>query len=175
MNGAVSVKLRVAESARGVLGSAGRRAESCGDESLGPVVPLWVVSGSSLEIDGGAHMQKQAARQQARLRARQARATVREEEAQRERRLATWGEQVAVALAERDQALADCEQRAGRALRAMIEDEGLSTQAALAWCGDDTLTGRQVYRLIRELIDDEDGGDGDDLHQREDSTRDGPE
>ncbi|MDQ3359553.1 MAG: hypothetical protein M3520_12170, partial [Actinomycetota bacterium] len=43
----------------------------------------------------------------------------------------------------------DCEQRAGRALRSLIEDEGLSTQEALAWCGDETLTGREVYRLIR--------------------------
>lgn len=110
-------------------------------------------------------MRKQALRQQARLRARQARANVRQEQAQRERRLTNWGEQVAAALAERDAVLADCEQRAGRALRTLIEDERLSTQQALAWCGDDTLTGREVYRLIRGLSDDKDGSDGDDSDQ----------
>jgi hypothetical protein len=98
-------------------------------------------------------VRKQVVRQQARLRARQARANARREEAQRDRRLAGWGEQVAAALAERDAALTDCEQRAGRALQALIRDEGLSTQEALAWCGDGTLTGREVHRLIRGLID----------------------
>ncbi len=109
----------------------------------------------------------QMVRQQARLRARQARAKVRQEQAQRERRLAKWGEQVAVALAERDAVVTDCERRAGRALRSLIEDEGLSTQDALAWCGDEGLTGREVYRLIRAATDDDDdqaddGGSGQD-------------
>ncbi|MCE0485439.1 hypothetical protein [Ornithinimicrobium sediminis] len=96
----------------------------------------------------------QLVRQQARARARQARAKVRQEQAKRERRLGKWAEKVLVALAERDAAVSNCEQRAGRALRSLIEDEGLSTQEALAWCGDDTLTGREVYRLIRGVADD---------------------
>lgn len=96
-------------------------------------------------------MQKQARRQQARLRARQARAKVREEQAEKERRLARWGEAVVVALAERDAGVAECEQRAGRALRSLIGEGGLTTQEALAWCGSDTLSGREVNRLIRRL------------------------
>lgn len=108
-------------------------------------------------------MQKQTVRQQARARARQARAKVRREQAERERRLFKWGEQVAVALAQRDAVVRDCEQRAGLALRSLIEQEGLSTQEALAWCGGDTLTGREVHRLIRCITDgDEDGGAGED-------------
>lgn len=78
-------------------------------------------------------VQKQARRQQARLRARQARAKVRGERAGRERRLARWGEAVVVALLERDEAIAECEQRAGRALRALIVEGGIKTQEALAW------------------------------------------
>lgn len=71
-------------------------------------------------------MQEQTARQQGRARARQARVKVREEQVQRERRLARLGERVAVA--ERDAVVADCEQRAGRALRSLVKDEGLSTR-----------------------------------------------
>lgn len=88
---------------------------------------------------------KQTVRQQARSRARQARAKVREDKAQQDRRLSTLGEQVTVALAERHAS----EQRAGRALRSMIDDEGLRTSEALAWCGDEGLTAREAHRLIR--------------------------
>ncbi len=98
----------------------------------------------------------QTVRQQARARARQARAKVRQEQAKRERRLAKWGEQVTVALAERDAVVTDCEQRAGQALRSLIKDEGLSTREALAWCGDEGLTGREAYRLIRAATEDRD-------------------
>lgn len=108
-------------------------------------------------------MQKQTVRQLARARAREARAKVVQEQAKRERRLAKWGEAVAVALAERDAVVSDCEQRAGRALRSLIEEEGLSTQEALVWCGGGTLTGREVYRLIRGVADgDQDGGQSED-------------
>ncbi|MCK0111899.1 hypothetical protein MWU75_07090 [Ornithinimicrobium sp. F0845] len=106
-------------------------------------------------------MAKQTVRQQARVRARQARAKVRQEQAKRDRRLAKWGEQVAVALAERDAAVVDYEQRAGRALRSLIEQEGLSTQEALGWCGTDTLSGREAYRLIRGVVGEDEGGSGD--------------
>lgn len=104
---------------------------------------------------------EQTVRQLARARARQARARVRQEQEKREKRLARLGEQVALAVAERDAAVADCEQRAGRALRSLIQEERLSTQEALAWCGDDSLTGREVYRLIRGVVDEEQGGAGD--------------
>lgn len=86
-------------------------------------------------------MQKQTVRQQARARARQARAKVVQEQERRERRLTRCGEAVAVALAERDAVVSDCERRAGQALRTLIE-EGLRTQEALVWCGGGTLTGR---------------------------------
>ncbi|OLT21263.1 hypothetical protein BJF81_15450 [Ornithinimicrobium sp. CNJ-824] len=115
-------------------------------------------------------MQKQTVRQQARARARQARAKVLQEQAKRERRLAKRGEAVAVALAERAAVVSDCEQRAGRALRSLIEEEGLSTQEALAWCGDDTLTGREVYRLIRGVTDEDEGDTGGDGDQGEEQS-----
>lgn len=118
----------------------------------------------------------QLVRQQARARARDARAKVRQEQAKRERRLAKWGEQVAVALAERDAAVIDCEQSAGRALRSLIEAEGLSTQGALARRADDTLTGREVYRLIRGIACGAQGGGGGDQGEShaENSRQDGP-
>lgn len=112
-------------------------------------------------------MQKQTVRQLARARAREARAKVVQEQAKRERRLAKWGEAVAVALAERDAVVNDCEQRAGRALRSLIEEEGMSTQEALVWCGGGTLTGREVYRLIRGVDDEDEGGAADDVDQGE--------
>lgn len=120
-------------------------------------------------------MQKQTVRQLARARAREARAKVVQEQAKRERRLAKWGEAVAVALAERDAVVSDCEQRAGRALRSLIEEEGLSTQEALVWCGDGTLTGREVYRLIRGVVDEDEGaagGDGDQGEEQGDAAGD---
>lgn len=69
-------------------------------------------------------VQKRARGQHARLRPRQARAKVREEQAEKERRLARCGEAVVVALAERDAAVAECEQRAVRALRSLTAEEG---------------------------------------------------
>lgn len=107
-------------------------------------------------------MQKQTVRQLARARAREARAKVVQEQAKRERRLAKWGEVVAVALAERDAVVSDCEQRAGRALRSLIEEEAMSTQEALVWCGGGPLTGREVYRLIRGVVEEDGGGAADD-------------
>ncbi|WP_143780819.1 hypothetical protein [Ornithinimicrobium sp. CNJ-824] len=109
-------------------------------------------------------VQKQARRQEARLRARQARAKVREEQSEKEWRLSRWGAAVVAALAERDAAVAECEQQAGRALRSLIVEGGLKTQEALAWCGDETLTGREVHRLIRGVVD---AADRDHLNQGE--------
>ncbi|MCE0487292.1 hypothetical protein [Ornithinimicrobium sediminis] len=93
-------------------------------------------------------MGKQVARQQARARARKARAQAREDQAKREQRLTGLGEQVVAAVTERDAAVVDCERRAGRALRSLVE-EGLSTREALAWCGVE-LTAREVHRLVRD-------------------------
>ena len=114
-------------------------------------------------------MQKHTLRQQARLRARQARAKVRQEQLEKERRLARWGEEVVVALAERDAAVAECEQRAGRSLRSLIAEGGLNTQEALAWCGSEKLTAGEVRRLIRGVVD---AAEGDHLSQGEHSRED---
>lgn len=119
-------------------------------------------------------MQKQTARQQARARARQARASLLEEQAKRERRLAKYGETVAVALAERDTVVRECEQRAGRALRSLIVDERLSTQEALVWCGGGTLTAREVHRLIRNVVEEDEAGTAEDQDQGEGSRPDAP-
>lgn len=89
---------------------------------------------------------------------------MREEQAEKERRLARWGEAVAVALAERDAAVAECEERAGRALRSLTAKEGLKTLEALAWCGSERLTGREVHRLIQGVVD---AAEGDYLDQGE--------
>lgn len=102
---------------------------------------------------------KQVLRQQARSRARAARAKVRQELADRQRRLARLGEQVAVVLADRDATIVDHERRAGDALRTMIQEEGLTATETLGWCGVEGLTARQVRRLARPAPQ---GGKGDD-------------
>lgn len=51
-----------------------------------------------------------------------------------------------VAVRERDAAVADAERRAGRALREMTENEGLSVREAVEWCGDE-ITTRDATRL----------------------------
>lgn len=104
---------------------------------------------------------QQTVRQQARARARQARTKVREEQIQRERRLAKWSEQVVVALAQRDALTRKYEQRAGEALRSMIEREGLTAAEALAWCGVEELTAREAHRFIRNAASPGEG-DGQD-------------
>ena len=60
------------------------------------------------------------------------------------------------ALGERDGAVKDAEKRAGEALRAMSEDEGLSVREAVDWCGTG-ITVREVTRLRRLAGDPQDG------------------
>jgi hypothetical protein len=55
---------------------------------------------------------------------------------------------VLTALGERDGAVRDAELRAGGALLAMTDDEGLSMHEAVEWCGGG-LTLREVTRLRR--------------------------
>jgi hypothetical protein len=52
------------------------------------------------------------------------------------------------ALAERDALVLDAERRAGRALRMMTDDEGLSLHEAVEWCGTG-ITVREITRLLR--------------------------
>jgi hypothetical protein len=61
---------------------------------------------------------------------------------------------VLVAVRERDAAVADAERRAGKSLREMTEDEGLSVREAVDWCGDEVTT-REATRLRRLVEEDE--------------------
>jgi hypothetical protein len=67
---------------------------------------------------------------------------------------------VLTALGERDALVRDAEQRAGHALRTMIDDEGLSLRKAVEWCGRVGLTVRDVSRLRQLARDPPDGSDG---------------
>jgi hypothetical protein len=94
---------------------------------------------------------KQNARQAARRAALDAQAKMRAQRVEREKRLSALAVQVMVALGERDEEVARCERRAGEALRAMTEDEGLGLAGAVQWCGDG-MTRREATRL-RALVD----------------------
>ena len=101
-------------------------------------------------------MSQQAVRQAARRSALDAQAARRKERADRERRLEALAVAVLTALGERDGAVKDAEKRAGEALRAMSEDEGLSVREAVDWCGTG-ITVREVTRLRRLAGDPQDG------------------
>src|SRR5215203_3652845 len=93
-------------------------------------------------------MSQQSVRQEARRSALDAQAARRKERVDRERRLEALAVAVLTALGERDGAVKDAERRAGEALRAMSEDEGLSVREAVEWCGAG-LTLREASRLRR--------------------------
>jgi hypothetical protein len=101
-------------------------------------------------------MSQQSVRQAARRSALDAQAARRKERADRERRLEVLAVAVLTALGERDGAVKDAERRAGEALRAMSEDEGLSLREAAEWCGTG-ITVREVTRLRRLSRDPQDG------------------
>jgi hypothetical protein len=103
-------------------------------------------------------MSQQAVRQAARRSALDAQAVLRNERADRERRLESLAVAVLTALGERDALVRDAELRAGQALRTMTDDEGLSVHEAVAWCGSG-VTVREVPRL-RQLAHDAPGGSG---------------
>ena len=97
-------------------------------------------------------MSRQSLRQAARRSALAAQAVRRKERADRDRRLESLAVAVLTALGERDAAVRDAERRAGEALRAMIDTEGISVREAVDWCGIG-LTARDVTRL-RHLAHD---------------------
>jgi hypothetical protein len=101
-------------------------------------------------------MSQQSVRQAARRSALDAQAVLRKERADRERRLEGLAVEVLTALGERDGAVRDAERRAGEALRAMTEDEGLSVREAVEWCGS-AVKVRELTRL-RRLAHDPPGG-----------------
>jgi hypothetical protein len=102
-------------------------------------------------------MRQQSVRQAARRLALGAQAARRKERADRERRLEGLAVAVLTALGERDGAVKDAEKRAGEALRAMSEDEGLSVREAVDWCGT-AMTVREVTWLRRLARDPQGGG-----------------
>ena len=93
-------------------------------------------------------MGKQQIRQRARQAARDGALRRRREREERERRLLDLAEQVLVAVAERDAAVAEAEQRMGAALREFTQVEGLTLREAVAWC-DQAVTVREATRLRR--------------------------
>jgi hypothetical protein len=91
-------------------------------------------------------MSQHSVRQAVRRSALDAQAVLRKERADRERRLEALA--VLTALGERDALVRHAERRAGHALRAMTDDEGLSVQEAVDWCGSG-ITVREITRLLR--------------------------
>jgi len=81
----------------------------------------------------------QSMRQAARRSALDAKAVLRKERADRERRLEGLAVAVLTALGERDGAIRDTERRAGEALQTMTAEEGLSLREAVEWCGSGAL------------------------------------
>ena len=105
-------------------------------------------------------MGHQSIRQEARRAALDAQSKRRRERAEREKRLEDLAVRVLVAIRERDAAVADADRRAGKAVREMTEDEGLSVREAVEWCGDE-ITTREATRLRRlveaDLASESDG------------------
>jgi uncharacterized protein HemX len=93
-------------------------------------------------------VRQQRVRQAARRSALDAQAVLREERADRQRRLEGLAVAVLTALGERDALVRDAEQRAGQVLRTMTKDEGLSLREAADWCGSG-VTVREITRLLR--------------------------
>lgn len=90
----------------------------------------------------------QTVRQAARQAALSAQRSMRAEREQREKRLSALGVTVMVALAERDHQVSIWEQQASDALRKMVEDERLTLNEAVDWCGPD-LSRSEATRLRR--------------------------
>lgn len=74
---------------------------------------------------------RQSVRQAARRSALAARAVLRKQRADRDRRLKRLAVTVLAALGERDAAICDAEWRAGEALRVMTDSEGISVREAV--------------------------------------------
>jgi hypothetical protein len=103
-------------------------------------------------------MGQQSIRQEARRAALDAQSKRRRERAESEKRLENLAVQVLVAIRERDAALADADRRAGKALREMTQNEGLSLREAVEWCGDE-MTTREAMRLRNLAVDEPPGGE----------------
>ncbi len=93
-------------------------------------------------------MGRHSIRQTARRAALDVQAQRRRERAERDKRIEALAVDVLTALAERQAAIADCEYRAGQALRELTDREGLTVSEAADWCGAE-LTSREAKRLLQ--------------------------
>lgn len=96
-------------------------------------------------------------RQEARRKALEAQAKLKDERKKKEKRLSGLGVDLMTALEERDATVQRCDARAGATLRKMTDDEGLSLREALEWCGPQ-LSRAEAVRL-RKIGADEEGTD----------------
>jgi hypothetical protein len=87
-------------------------------------------------------------RQAARRAALAAQAELRAHRQRRDKRLAALATDVLVALGQRDAAVLTHEQRAGAALRQLLDGEHVTVAEAAQWCGA-RLTPREISRLRR--------------------------
>lgn len=97
-------------------------------------------------------MSQQTTKQSARKTAREMVERRRRARIERERRIEDLAVQVVTAIVERDEAVAQAEQRAGAALRELTGVEGLSLAEAVEWC-DEQVSAKEATRL-RRLLDD---------------------
>jgi selenophosphate synthetase-related protein len=99
-------------------------------------------------------MPSQTVRQQARRVALDAQTRMRQQRAEQDHRRSALAVTVVTALAQRDALVRSCEARAGAALRALIDDEGLTIAEAVQWCGGvEQLTVKEATRLRKATAD----------------------
>lgn len=99
-------------------------------------------------------MPSQTVRQQARRAALDAQTRMRQARAEQDRRRSALAVTVVTALAQRDALVRSCEARAGAALRALIDNEGLTVAEAVQWCGGvEQLTVKEATRLRKVTAD----------------------
>ncbi len=99
-------------------------------------------------------MNRQQIRQAARKKALEGQESRRRDRAAQEKRLEALAVDVLVAVAERDEAIQDAEQRAGVAVLSM-QGEGLSASEVAQWCGE-AVSAREVRRLAHGVANDSD-------------------
>jgi hypothetical protein len=92
--------------------------------------------------------ERPSVRQAARRAALAAQAKLLAQRQERDKRLAASATEVLVALGERDAAITTYEQRAGAALRRLLDDEHLTPTEVTQWCGP-SLTRQEIARLRR--------------------------
>jgi hypothetical protein len=103
-------------------------------------------------------MSQQEVRRAARKAVIERQIQVRRERGAAERRYSELGVEVAVALGQRDDAIARFEGAAAEALHQLTRVEGLSQEAACTWAGD--LTVSEARRILRTLPRDSSTAEG---------------